>query len=184
MKKPIFKIRKASAILYALIISAFAVVLIILASASVLTGSIINSQTIDGIQAYYASESAMELAYTTRRYLAGGSIPSVTHNPQSADTLRTSIENNINTDLQSIQDPIIFIPINAQVFPARRNLNTITMEFKIYEIQPYEQDQTTITNRNFTLMCNGYYGSSQYNLKSFIGAPNDPFLPYILNSSE
>ena len=58
----------------------------------------------------------------------------------------------------------------------------MTMDFKIYSAP--DDIKPDVTERfEYILMTDGYYGSAQYNIKSFIGSPNEEYLPYIYISS-
>ncbi|MFC1656714.1 hypothetical protein ACFL14_01985 [Patescibacteria group bacterium] len=169
---------RSSAIVYALIVSFFAGVLMLVVSTSILLSSTTSSQIIDGIQAQYSSESALELGYVLRR--TGTTITDSyppNADPGSANMARSEITINENLGI----DSMTFGVVNSENTPVRRNLETTTMEFKVYaDID--ETNPGSIGTRNFTFMANGYHGSSQYNLKAFVGAANDPLLPYIFSS--
>ncbi len=184
------KQKKGSAIIYALIISAFAGALILIASANVLIGSITTTQTINGIQAHYASESVTELAYHTKRLLNIQSTPGA--NTAHTDMMyrtdpaidgSSNISDNFNSPGFNGYESLVFSLINAEHTRPKTNLTDITMDFKIHpDTELLENDIITnlSANRGHVIFANGYYGSSQHNINALIGDANQALLPLII----
>jgi hypothetical protein len=165
---------RASALVYATIIAAVSGALILIVSSSTLVATITSNQNVDGIQAYYAAESAQELAYSVRRRV-------VALNTYPDDLAGSSLAGRAVIDTTNpLNNPetVEFVTTNTLNTPASRSPNVITMDFKIY------LSATTNPARSHLLISDGYYSAAQYNIRTRLGNQAQVLFPYIYIPSD
>ena len=174
---------KGSAILYALIIAAIAAMYVFGSSILNLLNIRSATQQTNGIQAYYAAESAMELAYLSRKLLCtkSSNCLDITYPTSLAGPASQVV---ISTEINASRDPmlnqIIFdtIPRNNTTNLVRRNNQTITMDARLYQTPG-----ASANSRNeFTIDTTGFFGSAQYKIESVVARTAIPiFIPQIIS---